>query len=404
MTDSRDNNVGIAFGAVLAAGASTAVGAAIVFFPRLVKLASRRVLASSLGISAGVMTYVSFVEIFQKAVGAFYDMNEFEIEDEDKRLGKANLYATLSFFAGVFVMVAIDLIVKGMTKRSQSKDPEINSAPHDGDACADHHDIGDTLQKVENGDPPGPVPPASAQTEEVVVSCGCSRADPAGDLEEWQRKATEEEERDRARADGGTLYTGISKNDEGVSVSSKESQSPPHLKSENVNVVDVDIVQKEFDEVEENKKLVRMGMQTALAIALHNFPEGLATYVAVLDDPSIGAVLAIAIGIHNIPEGFCVALPIYYATGDRKKAFMWGALSGMSEPIGALLGYIVLANAVSEAIYGIMFGLVGGMMVMISLKELLPTAYRYDPADTVVTNSLIFGMLVISASLVLFYL
>lgn len=404
MTDSRDNNVGIAFGAVLAAGASTAVGAAIVFFPRLVKLASRRVLASSLGISAGVMTYVSFVEIFQKAVGAFYDMNEFEIEDEGKRLGKANLYATMSFFAGVFVMVAIDLIVKGMTNRSQSKDPEIKSASHGHAACADHHDIGDTLQKVENGDPPGPIPPASAQAEEVVVSCGCSRADPAGDLEEWQRKATEEEERDRSRADGGTLYTGISKNDEGVSVSSKESQSPPQQKSENVNVVDVDIVQKEFDEDEENKKLVRMGMQTAFAIALHNFPEGLATYVAVLDDPTVGAVLAIAIGIHNIPEGFCVALPIYYATGDRKKAFMWGALSGMSEPIGAILGYIVLANAVSEAVYGIMFGLVGGMMVMISLKELLPTAYRYDPADTVVTNSLIFGMLVISASLVLFYL
>jgi ZIP family zinc transporter len=92
------SNVGIAFGAVIAAGASTAVGAGIVFFPRLVKLASRRVLASSLGISAGVMTYVSFVEIFQKSVGAFDEMHKFKIEDDDKRLGRANLYATLSFF------------------------------------------------------------------------------------------------------------------------------------------------------------------------------------------------------------------------------------------------------------------------------------------------------------------
>jgi len=145
-------------------------------------------------------------------------------------------------------------------------------------------------------------------------------------------------------------------------------------------------------------------LQTAVAIALHNFPEGLATYVSVLNDPKIGAVLAIAIGIHNIPEGFCVALPIYYATGNRLKAFMWGALSGISEPIGALLGYIVLANRFSNVTYGIMFGIVAGMMVMISLKELLPTAYRYDPGDTVVTYSLIAGMVVISLSLVLFYL
>ncbi len=167
-------------------------------------------------------------------------------------------------------------------------------------------------------------------------------------------------------------------------------------------VQDVVSTKKTSDEIE-NNKLVRMGMQTALAIALHNFPEGLATFVAVLEDPKIGAVLACAIGIHNIPEGFCVALPIYYATGKRAKAFWWGALSGMSEPIGALLGWIVLANSFSDAMYGLMFGVVSGMMVMISLKELLPTAYRYDPEDTVVTNSLIAGMVIISLSLVLYY-
>lgn len=104
MPTTGSENVGVAFGAVIAAGASTAVGAGIVFFPKLVKLASRRVLASSLGISAGVMTYVSFVEIFQKSQSSYQD-HLTHIEDDDKRFGKANLYATLSFFLGVFVMV-----------------------------------------------------------------------------------------------------------------------------------------------------------------------------------------------------------------------------------------------------------------------------------------------------------
>ena len=154
----------------------------------------------------------------------------------------------------------------------------------------------------------------------------------------------------------------------------------------------------------EQKKLVKMGLSTAVAIALHNFPEGLATFVAALDDPSVGAVLAIAIGIHNIPEGLCVALPIYYATGNRWKAFMWGCLSGLSEPVAALLGWLVLAKAMGENVYAILFGLVSGMMVIISLKELIPTAHRYDPQDTVVTYSVIGGMVIIALSLALFKL
>ena len=111
MPTTGSENVGVAFGAVIAAGASTAVGAAIVFFPRLVKLASRRVLASSLGISAGVMTYVSFVEIFQKAQFSFADHLIRDYEDEDKRFGMANLYATLSFFLGILTMVVSSLLI-----------------------------------------------------------------------------------------------------------------------------------------------------------------------------------------------------------------------------------------------------------------------------------------------------
>ena len=154
----------------------------------------------------------------------------------------------------------------------------------------------------------------------------------------------------------------------------------------------------------EARRANRVAMLLFFSLLIHNFPEGLATFVAALDDPSVGAVLAIAIGIHNIPEGLCVALPIYYATGNRWKAFMWGCLSGLSEPVAALLGWAVLAKAVTQDVYAILFGLVSGMMVIISLKELIPTAHRYDPEDTVVTYSLIGGMVIIALSLVLFKL
>merc|ERR1719171_3492225 len=160
-------------------------------------------------------------------------------------------------------------------------------------------------------------------------------------------------------------------------------------------------LQKASDQ-KNDKKLKRMGLNTALAIAIHNFPEGLATFVATVDDPAVGATLAIAIAIHNIPEGLCVSVPVFYSTGHRRKAFGWGVLSGISEPIGALLGWVILMNAMTDAVYGILFGIVAGMMVAIVLHELLPTAHRYDPKDVWVTNSVIAGMMIMSASLVMF--
>jgi len=128
----------------------------------------------------------------------------------------------------------------------------------------------------------------------------------------------------------------------------------------------------------------------------------LATFVATLHDPKVGTVLAIAIAIHNIPEGLCVAMPIYYATGKRWKAFGWACLSGASEPVAALLGWAVLANSFDDTLYAVLFGMVGGMMVIISARELLPTAHRYDPEDSVVTFSFIGGMMIMAASLVMF--
>ena len=152
----------------------------------------------------------------------------------------------------------------------------------------------------------------------------------------------------------------------------------------------------------DDQKLVRMGVMTAVAIGIHNFPEGLATFVAALSDPSVGLALAVAIAIHNIPEGLCVAIPVYYATGNRWKAFGWALLSGVSEPIGAGLGWLVLKDIMSELVYGLLFGMVAGMMINISLHELIPTAVRYDPADKVTTNSIIAGMAIMALSLALF--
>ena len=154
----------------------------------------------------------------------------------------------------------------------------------------------------------------------------------------------------------------------------------------------------------QKRKLKRMGLMTAMAIGIHNLPEGLATFVAALADSRLGIALAIAIAIHNIPEGICVAVPIMFATGSKWRAFLWALLSGITEPVGALLGYVFLATIIGNAVYGVLFGLVSGMMIFISLKELLPTAHAYDKEDKYVTYSFVIGMFVIALSFVLFLL
>lgn len=154
--------------------------------------------------------------------------------------------------------------------------------------------------------------------------------------------------------------------------------------------------------LEDDRKLQRIGVMTAIAIGLHNFPEGLATFVGTLDSPAVGSALAVAIAIHNIPEGLCVSIPIYFSTGDAWKAFRWALLSGISEPIGAGLAWIVLGSSTNEITFGIVFGMVSGMMIMIVMHELIPTAHRYDPCDKYVTKSLVTGMVIMAASLCLF--
>lgn len=148
-------------------------------------------------------------------------------------------------------------------------------------------------------------------------------------------------------------------------------------------------------------QLHRTGLFTALAIGIHNFPEGIATFTAALAEPSLGVAIAIAIAIHNIPEGIAVSVPIFYATGDRKRAFFYSFASGISEPIGALVGYLVLAPVMSPAVFGILFAGVAGIMVFISLDELLPAAEQYGEHHLCIYG-LISGMVVMALSLLLF--
>lgn len=263
------DNMLFAFGLTLFAGLATGIGGAIAFFA---KTTNTRFLSASLGFSAGVMLYVSFVEIFNKARLSLAVQHGEQTGD---------LIAVLSFFGGLFFIALIDKLV-----------PEYQN-PHE-------------MRRVEDMD----------------------------------------------------------------------TKHPP------------------------KGALMRMGLFSAGAIAIHNFPEGLATFVAAMADPQLGIAIAIAIAIHNIPEGIAVSVPIYYATNSRAKAFTYSFLSGLAEPIGALAGILLLQYFFSDNIFGILFAAVAGIMVFISLDELLPAAQRYGEHHTSIYG-LIAGMVIMAASLLL---
>jgi ZIP family zinc transporter len=267
-----NEHVMMAFGLTLFAGLATGIGSALAFFT---KRTNTRFLSAALGFSAGVMIYVSFVEIFFKAktslIQAFGEV-------------KGTWFTVAAFFGGILFIGIIDKLV-----------PNVEN-PHE-------------VRNIEDMD---------------------------------DQKATLKE-----------------------------------------------------------KKLMRMGLFTAVAIAIHNFPEGLATFAAALTDPSIGISIAVAIAIHNIPEGISVSVPVYYATGSRKKAFFYSFLSGLSEPVGALIGYILFFKFFSDFVFGILFAAVAGIMVFISLDELLPSAQKYGEHHLSIYG-LIAGMVVMAVSLLLF--
>jgi ZIP family zinc transporter len=261
----------IAFGLTLFAGLSTGIGSAIAFFARKT---NTRFLSVALGFSAGVMIYVSFVEIMVKA--------RTELVAEYGII-QGNWFTVAAFFGGILFIALIDKMI-----------PSVEN-PHE-------------IHKVE------------------------------------------------------------------------EMYDEKQLK---------------------DKKLMRMGLFTALAIAIHNFPEGLATFTAAITDPSLGVAIAVAIAIHNIPEGIAVSIPIYYATGSKKKAFWLSMSSGLAEPVGALIGYLILMPFLGPAVFGVLFAAVAGIMVFISLDELLPAAEEYGEHHLSIYG-LIAGMAVMAISLLLF--
>ena len=149
------------------------------------------------------------------------------------------------------------------------------------------------------------------------------------------------------------------------------------------------------------EQLKTMGILSAIAIALHNIPEGIVTYVGFMDDPFVGLPLAIGIACHNIPEGLSVALPVYYATKSRNKAFFWSLLSGFAEPLGAILCMLVLQHFMNDYVFGFLFGFTGGIMTYICVCELIPTGLQMDCEKNYSMTAFLVGMGFIMISLIL---
>lgn len=302
-------DVWIAFGLTVFAGMATGVGSILAF---AAKRTNYRFLAISTGFSAGVMLYVSFVEIFVKGADAL-----------TARYGDywGHWVNAASFFGGVLLIGLIDNLIPA-AENPHATHPEEEMAPM--------------------RDPSVPMPDCGAAASQVGAG----------------------------------------------STSGASGQSHAH-------------------DAAEHRRLMRMGLFSALAIGIHNFPEGLATFLAALQDPGLGLAIAIAVALHNIPEGISVSVPIFYATGDRKKAFISSALSGLSEPVGAGVAFLVLrlfvgggADAIPPEVMGVLFGGVAGIMVYISLDELLPTSRAYGKGHDSLLG-LVAGMLVMAISLLL---
>lgn len=165
-----------------------------------------------------------------------------------------------------------------------------------------------------------------------------------------------------------------------------EVENPHHVRSE-----------EEFNHAgdaseDERRKLGRSGLMFALAIGIHNFPEGLATFAGGLSGMDVALPLTCAIALHNIPEGIAIAVPIFYATGNRKKAFMYSLFSGLAEPVGALIGFLILMPFLSATLLAVLFAIVAGITIYITFDELLPMAETYGQHHIVLAG-LLLGML-----------
>lgn len=172
-----------------------------------------------------------------------------------------------------------------------------------------------------------------------------------------------------------------------------------HLIPKDKNLHEFDSFQVE--NTEDKSQLLRTGIFTALAIGIHNFPEGLATFISAIHEPELAIPIVVAIAIHNIPEGIAVSVPIYSATGNRKKALFYSFASGLAEPVGAILGYTLLMPFMSDLVFGLLFASVAGIMVFISLDELLPAAEKYGEHHLSIYG-MVSGMMLMGVSLWMF--
>lgn len=149
------------------------------------------------------------------------------------------------------------------------------------------------------------------------------------------------------------------------------------------------------------RKLMRGGLFIGLALCLHNFPEGFLVFMTAYNDPSVGIAIAVALAIHNIPEGIAIAGPLYAATKQKFRSIAIATATGIAEPVGAVIGFLLLQNFLNDTLYGWVFGVVAGMMVFICVNEILPAAHRFETKQRQTTYGFIAGMAVLASSITL---
>eukprot|EP01083_Nonionella_stella_P194191 716323_1 len=343
---SSSGNVGLAYAVSAGAGLATSIGAAIPLF-RNIKPSDRRWLTASLAMSAGVMIFVSFTEILQsKAIGsalaALGCLDSDSVCHKEKR-GQAAAIAYGCFFLGIFVCKLLDVFCRMLTT-----DTACPGAMEDMFKQTSRRSVAMECMPTVKVDIPGVGTMDQADTQQPASDPQQPTSDPQQPTSDPQQPTSE--------------------------------GKPPT----------------------KHPSLMKLSMMTGMALVVHNFPEGMATFSETLRDEGAGIALAVAIGIHNIPEGLAVSMPIFYATGNRWKAFWWGTLSGIAEPVGAVIAHAFLTRWTSPLAYAILFGLVAGMMVYIVVAELLPNAFNGDPEGKLVIPSFCIGLGVMALSLVLF--
>jgi len=376
--DPDGETVAIAFALCTGAGLCTCLGALIVFSERAVTMANHQVLAAALALSAGVMIYVSFVEMFAEALHKFSLAGYGELE--------AEAYTVISFFGGMAICKGLDILAHMISGDNHHHDDPMEPGEHAYAGCCEIPVITSKnnkciIRSVGSDEEPGKKCEDTLGSDDPVARL----EDGTGTRDPSPPTPCKGDDNDMGHGHGHGHGHGKGCSDAAATVPQ-----------------DASAVTASGENHAHKKSLRTMGCLTAVAVALHNFPEGLATFIGTLDDTSVGAGLAVAIAVHNIPEGIAVAMPIYYGTGSRSKAFLWALLSGLCEPLGALIGYAVLMDHFSDLTFGITFAIVAGMMVYISFGCLLPTASKYDPQNKVVAPFVVIGMFIMALSIVLF--